>query len=89
MVRWYPGNPVTPIDWFSDRMDIGTKSVNFEIRQVIPMPEFMGNSGRWQILIDLRNVFNHGKEVLPISDGELVLNRNPRSLRFGLNLNFY
>ncbi len=88
MVRWYPGNPVTPIDWFSDQMDIGTKSVNFEIRQVIPIPEFVGNSGRWQILIDLRNIFNHGKEVMPMSDGELVLNRNPRALRFGLNLSF-
>lgn len=86
--RWYPENPVTPVDWFSDRMDIGTKSVNFEIRQIIPFPNFLGSQGRWEVLIDLRNMFNQGKEAMPISNGELVLDRNPRSLRFGLSLNF-
>ncbi len=86
--RWYPGNPVTPVDWFSDRMDIGTKSTNFEIRQVIPLPDFMAINGRWEVLIDLRNVLNQGKEVLQTNDGELILNRNPRSLRFGINLSF-
>jgi hypothetical protein len=86
--RWYPENPVTPVDWFSDRMDIGTKSVNFEIRQIIPFPNFLGNQGRWEVLIDLRNMLNQGKEAMPMSNGELVLNRNPRSLRFGLSLNF-
>jgi hypothetical protein len=86
--RWYPENPVTPVDWFSDHMEIGTKSVNFEIRQIVPFPNFLGNQGRWEVLIDLRNMFNQGKESMPISNGELVLNRNPRSLRFGLSLNF-
>jgi hypothetical protein len=87
--RWYPENPVTPVDWFSDRMDIGTKSVNFEIHQVIPFPNFLGyQGGRWEVLIDLRNMLNQGKEAMPISNGEIVLNRNPRSLRFGLSLNF-
>ena len=87
-VRWNSGTPLTPLDWFSDRMDIGTKSANFEIRQVIPLPEFFGTGGCWEVLIDLRNILNQGREILPASDGELVLNRNPRSLRFGLNLNF-
>jgi hypothetical protein len=87
-VRWYPGNPLTPVDWFSDRMDIGTKSTNFELRQPIPMPEFIGLTGRWEVLVDLRNVLDQGREVLPTKDGEIVLNRNPRSLRFGLNLTF-
>jgi hypothetical protein len=87
-VRWYPGNPLTPVDWFSDRMDIGTKSTNFEFRQAIPLPEFMSPAGRWEVLVDLRNVLNQGREVLPMKDGEIVLNRNPRSLRFGLNLSF-
>jgi hypothetical protein len=87
-VRWYSGNPLTPADWFSDRMDIGTKSTNFEVRQVIPVPEFLGTAGRWEVLVDLRNILNQGKEVLPTTDGEIVLNRNPRSLRFGLSLAF-
>jgi hypothetical protein len=86
--RWYSGNSLTPVDWFSDRMDIGTKSTTFEIRQPIPFPYFMGTVARWEVMVDLRNVLNQGKEVLPTTDGEIVLNRNPRSLRFGLSLSF-
>jgi len=87
-VRWYPGNPLTPVDWFSDRMDIGTKSTNFEIRQAIPLPEFFGTVGQWEVMVNMRNVLNQGREHLPAEDGEIVLNRNPRSLRFGVNLSF-
>jgi hypothetical protein len=36
----------------------------------------------------MRNVLNQGREHLPAEDGEIVLNRNPRSLRFGVNLSF-
>lgn len=88
-IRWYPGNPVSPIDWFSDPMDIGSKSLNFEIRQVLPFQDFLWNTGKWEILLDLRNVLNQGEEVISASDGILVLNRAPRSLRFGLSLNFH
>jgi hypothetical protein len=87
-MRWYSGNPLTPISWFSDRMDIGTKSINFEVRQSVPLPYFLGTNGQWDVWVDLHNVFNQGKEVLPASDGEVVINRSPRSLRFGLSLNF-
>jgi hypothetical protein len=69
-------------------MEIGTKSTNFELRQAIPLPEFMATAGRWEVLVDLRNILNQGREVLPTKDGEIVLNRNPRSLRFGLSLSF-
>ncbi|NLV32399.1 MAG: carboxypeptidase regulatory-like domain-containing protein [Acidobacteria bacterium] len=85
-VRWDSGSPLTALDWFSDRMDIGTRSVNFEIRQ--PVPRLPGSSGRWEILLDFRNVLNQGIQVLPSDQGELVLNRNPRSLRYGLNYRF-
>jgi hypothetical protein len=88
-VRWYPGNALTPVDWFSDRMDIGTKSTNFEIRQTIPLPEFLGTSGQWEVMLNMRNVLNQGREHLRAKDGEIVLNRNPRSLRFGVNLSFH
>jgi hypothetical protein len=87
-MRWYSTNPLTPVDWFSDRMDIGTNSTNFEIRQAIPLPEFLEVAGRWEVLLDLRNILNQGREILSTTDGEIVLNRNPRSLRFGLSLNF-
>ena len=88
IVRWYPGNPLIPVDWFSDRMNIGTKSTNFEVRQAIPLPDIKGTDGQWDVWMDLRNVLNQGKEVLAASDGEIILNRNPRSVRFGISLNF-
>ncbi len=87
-VRWYSGNPITPADWFSDRMDIGTKSTNFEIRQAIPIPDFLGTAGQWEFMVDLQNMLDQGRALLPATDGEIVLNRNPRSVRFGLSLNF-
>jgi len=87
-MRWNSGNPLTPLDWFSDRMDIGTKSTNFEIRQSVPLPELLGKAGRGEILVDVRNMLNQGKEVLQASNGEIILNQNPRSLRVCFNLNF-
>jgi|GEM_PF-736056 len=87
-IHWYPGNTLSPIDWLSDSMEIGSKSLNFEIRQLIPVQNFLFNTGRWEILLDLRNVLNQGEKVIPAAEGVVVLNRNPRSLRFGLNLNF-
>jgi hypothetical protein len=87
--RWYPGAPITPMDLFADRADVLTKGVNFIVRQELPFPEFMNTVGRWEALVDVRNLFDQGNPVIPTSDGELVLTRNPRSLRFGLNLNLY
>ncbi|MBN2320205.1 MAG: carboxypeptidase regulatory-like domain-containing protein [Acidobacteria bacterium] len=88
-ILWYPGNPVSPINWFSDPMDIGSKSVNFEVRQMLPIQSFFSSTGQWEILLDFRNILNQGEEVVSASDGLIVLNRNPRSLRFGLSLNFH
>jgi hypothetical protein len=87
-VRWYPGNPISPIDLFADRLDTFTKGMSFSLRQAIPLPEFMGNAGRWEALIDLRNPFDQGRSLISTTDGEFSLTRNPRTLRFGLNLNF-
>lgn len=89
VVRWYPQYSLTPIDLFDDRADMLSKGVNFSIRQPIPLPEFMGSSGRWEALVDVRNLFDQSHQIVPTSDGELVLTRNPRSLRFGINLNLY
>ena len=87
-IRWYPGNPISPIDLFADRLDTFTKGMGFSLRQAIPLPVFMGNAGHWEALIDLRNPFDQGRNLIATSDGELALTRNPRTLRFGLNLNF-
>jgi hypothetical protein len=89
VLRWYPGNPLIPVDWFSDRMDIATKSINFEVRQAVPFPDIMGTNGQWNVWVDLRNALNQGRETLAVTDGDVVFNRNPRSVRFGISLNFH
>ncbi len=88
-MRWYPGNPISPIDLFADRTDTLSKGMSFSLRQVIPLPEFMGCPGRWEALIDVRNPFDQGINRIPTSDGEILLTRNPRTLRFGINLNLF
>jgi hypothetical protein len=88
-LRWYPGNPISSIDPFADRFDTFTKGMSFSLRQAIPLPEFLGPAGRWEALIDVRNPFDQGRNCIPTSDGELTLTHNPRTLRFGLNLNFF
>lgn len=88
-MRWYPGNPISPIDLFGDRTDTFSKGMSFSLRQVLPLPEFMGCPGRWEALIDVRNPFDQGMNRIPTSDGEILLTRNPRTLRFGINLNFF
>lgn len=87
-LRWYPGNPATPIDLFSDRMDTEGKGVAFCVRQLIPLPEFLYGAGHWVALVDVRNLFDQGRYVIPTNDGVLVLTPNPRYVRFGLNLSF-
>jgi hypothetical protein len=87
-VRWYPGTPISPIDLFADRSDTFTKGMSFSLKQVLPLPDFMGSAGQWEAQIDLRNAFNQGRSLLPTTDGEFSLTRNPRTLRFGLNLSF-
>jgi hypothetical protein len=89
VVRWYPGFSLMPIDLFADRSDMLSKGFNFSLRQPIPLPEFMGNPGRWEALVDVRNLFDQGKQAIPTSDGQLTVARNARALRFGINLNLY
>ena len=88
-LRWNPGNPISSIDLFADRTDTLSKGMSFSVRQAIPLPEFMGVAGRWEALVDIRNPFDMGRDRYSTSDGEISLTRNPRTVRFGLNLNFF
>jgi len=88
MVRWNSGYPLTALDRFFDDMDIGTKSANLEIRQILPVPAFLDTSGRWEVMVELRNALNQGSKKLEAADGEIIFDRNPRSIRFGLNYSF-
>jgi hypothetical protein len=89
IVRWVPNNPITPIDPFADRKDLMTKGVSFSLRQPIPMPGFMEGTSRWEALIDVRNVFDTGHALAQTSNGSVILSRYPRTVRFGIDLNFY
>jgi hypothetical protein len=89
VIRWYPGHPLTPIDLFADRSDMLSKGANFLIRQPIPVPDWMRITGRWEALVDVRNLFDQRLDRIATTDGDVYLTRNPRSLRFGLNLNLY
>jgi hypothetical protein len=89
VIRWYPGSTLTPIDLFGDRSDMMSKGANFIIRQPIPLPEFLGSTRRWEALVDVRNLFDQNLQRVQTADGDIILTRNPRSLRFGLNLNLY
>jgi hypothetical protein len=89
IIRWVPNNPITPIDPFADRKGLMTKGFSFSVRQPIPMPGFMEGTSRWEALIDVRNVFDTGQAVAQTSDGLVILSRYPRSIRFGIDLNFY
>ena len=89
MLRWNSGYPLTTLDRFFDDMDIGTKSANVEVRQILPLPQFLYVSGgRWEVMLELRNALNQGSRKLTAVDGEIIFDRNPRSFRFGLNYSF-
>ena len=88
MVNWNSGYPLTALDRFFDDMDIGTKSANLEIRQILPVPALLDSSGRWEVMMELRNALNQGSKKLEAADGEIIFDRNPRSIRFGLNYSF-
>lgn len=87
-LRWHTGYPATPIDWFADRMDSEGKGFALFVRQIIPLPEFLYGAGQWVALVDVRNLFDQGKYIIPTREGFLILTPAPRYVRFGLNLNF-
>jgi hypothetical protein len=88
-LRWNSGYPLTTLDRFFDDMDIGTKSANLEIRQIVPVPGFLYvPGGRWEVILELRNALNQGSRKLTAADGEIIFDRNPRFVRFGLNYSF-
>ena len=89
MLRWNSGHPLTTLDRFFDDMDIGTKSANIEVRQIMPLPAFLYvPGGRWEVMLELRNALNQGSRKLTAADGEIIFDRNPRLIRFGLNYSF-
>ncbi|MBI3939701.1 MAG: carboxypeptidase regulatory-like domain-containing protein [Acidobacteria bacterium] len=88
VIRVVPGRPLVTIDLFSDTWNVSNQSVNFFLRQVVPFPDLLGFSPRLEALLDLRNMLSQNIGALRTELGEVVLVRNPRTVRGGISLNF-
>ncbi len=88
VVRVVPGKPLSTVDLFHDTSNISNQSVNFFVRQVIPFPDLLGFSPRLEALLDLRNLLNQDIGLLHTELGDVVVVRNPRTVRGGIAVNF-
>lgn len=90
------GNPLTTLDTFSDVYEVSNKGVNLFIRQLIPVPlsllNFLGLDflGAYKIeaLLDIRNLTNEDLGLIRTALGDVLLVRNPRTVRGGISLKF-
>jgi hypothetical protein len=80
------GNPLSPIDAYSDYYDVTDNSLSLFIRQSIPI--FETSFGKWEAIVDIRNILNQGVQVYETTSGDLILVRVPRTLRGGISFRF-
>jgi hypothetical protein len=81
--RYSPRSVVFAIDPFAGRMTAYEPSTSVFIAQSLPMPDFF--PGRWEAMLDVRNVF----DVVPASeDSSLLLADYSRLVRAGLSFRF-
>lgn len=97
LVKLVPnGNPITTLDTLNDIYETSNKGVNLFIRQIIPVPpallSFFGldflAAYKFEALLDIRNLTNEDIGLLRTALGDVLLVRNPRTLRGGISLNF-
>ena len=79
------GTPLTPLDVHSDYYDVSDNSLNFFIRQSIPI---LTSLGKWEAIIDIRNIMNQGVLAYESPNGDLILVRATRSIRGGISFRF-
>jgi len=79
------GTPLTPLDIHSDYYDVSDNSLNFFIRQSIPI---LTSLGKWEAIIDIRNIMNQGVLAYESPNGDLILVRATRSIRGGISFRF-
>lgn len=84
LFRWVHGSPITTLDSFSDYYGMGNGNLRITIRQVIPVPNLLGMSGRWEALLDMRNLLEIDDNRFPLPQGNLFVVRNPRFIRLGI-----
>ncbi|HQR38476.1 MAG TPA: TonB-dependent receptor [Blastocatellia bacterium] len=81
--RFSPNSVVFAIDPFDGRLSAYQPGASFLVTQSIPMPGFM--PGRWEALLDIRNVFDN----VPVSeDNEVSLVEYSRLIRAGVSFRF-
>jgi len=83
--RWVFGTPLGPLDPFSDYDNLGSGNSHFSIRQVVPVPNLWGVSGKWEVLVDMRNFLKSDDPRLQLPQGKLFILRQPRTIRFGIS----
>ena len=97
LVKFVPGgDPIPTLDGFSDTYDTGNQGINLFVRQVVPVPvEFFSLVGldflstyEIEALLDIRNLTNDDLSDIPTTVGNIVLIRNPRSVRGGIAVRF-
>ena len=97
LVKFVPGgDPIPTLDGFSDTYDTGNQGINLFVRQVVPVPaEFFSLVGldflstyEIEALLDVRNLTNDDLSEIPTTVGNIVLIRNPRSVRGGIAVRF-
>lgn len=84
--RYSDGLSLTPVDRHSNYYDLPDRSVSVFIRQSIPL--LKKTLGQWEAILDIRNILNQGIQVYQTNTGDLILVRNARSLRGGIQFRF-
>ena len=90
------GRPVATLDRFADIYDTANAGVNIFIRQIIPVPTGIFNVFglefpsyyRVEALLDIRNLTNEDLGLLRTALGDVLLVRNPRTIRGGVAVRF-
>jgi hypothetical protein len=80
------GKSMMPMDPHSNYYNAQDNSLSVFIRQSIPL--FQNSVGRWEAILDIRNILNQGISVYQTPTGDLILVRSPRSFRGGISFRF-
>ncbi len=79
-------NSIMGIGSFYDYYSTGNNSLNLFIKQKISF--LSSDFGRWEAILDLRDILNQGIDVYETAGGDLIIVRNRRSFRGGINFHF-
>lgn len=90
------GSPIVTLDTLSDVYETSNQGVNVFIRQIVPLPaswlNFLGldflATYKVEALLDVRNVVNQDLGLVSTPSGDVVLVRNPRTVRGGISFKF-